>query len=94
MLFRSNINKMISPEIDAQCTIIVDASIPGHSCIERLDSRNILDIQDICYNWDLEENPKLIPEDPTMGVWNQEPHKDDEYISALYQEYHKHPTIQ
>lgn len=65
-------------------TIVVDASVPGYSNIEKLNLEHIMDIRDICYNWNTEGNPKLIPNDPDFPVWEKgfNP-QDEEYITSV-----------
>ena len=65
-------------------TIVVDASVPGYSNIEKLNLEHIMDIRDICYNWNTDEHPKLIPNDPDFPVWEKgfNP-QDEEYITSV-----------
>lgn len=69
---------------ESDFTIVVDASLPGFSNIEKLNLEHIIDIRDICYNWNTDEHPKLIPNDPDFSIWEKGfTPQDDEYITSV-----------
>lgn len=92
--FHNNIPQK-SPNIsnEFRYTLYVDCSSELECKKIKLRLENILDIGPVDMNWNLDDNPKLVPEITELSAWEDlsKYNKDDEFIMSVYNR--PHPSI-